>query len=60
MPLPTTKELKEVVGAINSMSGQLKQVFSALDDEVDNLKSSTLRDQVSQTSKPFILNWTTQ
>jgi len=47
MPLPTTKELKEVVGAINSMSGQLKQVFNALDDEVDNLKNSTLRDQVS-------------
>ncbi|PKG39280.1 bifunctional diguanylate cyclase/phosphodiesterase [Psychromonas sp. Urea-02u-13] len=48
MPLPPTKELKEVVGAINSMSGQLKQVFSALDDEVDNLKNNTLRDHVSQ------------
>ena len=48
MPLPSTKELKEVVGAINSMSGQLKQVFSALDEEVDSLKSDTLQDHVSQ------------
>jgi methyl-accepting chemotaxis protein len=44
MPLPSTKELKEVVGAINSMSGQLKQVFSTLDEEVDNLKHNTLPD----------------
>ncbi|MCP5079281.1 MAG: EAL domain-containing protein [Psychromonas sp.] len=48
MPLPSTKELSEVVRAINSMSGQLKQVFSALDDEVDSLKSNTLCDQVSK------------
>ncbi|WP_022940777.1 bifunctional diguanylate cyclase/phosphodiesterase [Psychromonas hadalis] len=48
MALPSTSELKEVVGAINSMSGQLKQVFSALDEEVDSLKNDTLRDQVSQ------------
>lgn len=48
MPLPATKELKEVVVAINSMSGQLKHVFSALDEEVDNLKNNTLCDQVSQ------------
>lgn len=48
MPLPTTTELKEVVTAINSMSGQLKQVFSSLDEEVDSLKNDTLRDQVSQ------------
>ena len=48
MELPSTKELKDVVCAINSMSGQLKQVFSALDEEVDSLKNSTLRDQVSQ------------
>lgn len=48
MALPTTTELKEVVSAINSMSGQLKQVFTALDEEVDSLKNDTLRDQVSQ------------
>ncbi|GLS91701.1 GGDEF domain-containing protein [Psychromonas marina] len=47
MALPSTTELKEVVGAINSMSGQLKQVFSALDDEVESLKDDTLRDHVS-------------
>lgn len=48
MPLPSTKELKEVVGAINSMSGQLKLVFNTLDEEVDSLKNEKLRDQVSQ------------
>jgi len=48
MPLPATKELNEVVGAINSMSGQLKQVFDTLDEEVENLKHSTLCDPVSQ------------
>jgi len=48
MEMPSTIELKEVVGAINSMSGQLKHVFSALDEEVDSLTKHTLRDQVSQ------------
>ena len=48
MQLPSTSELKEVVAAVNSMSGQLKQVFTALDEEVHNLKSATLCDQVSQ------------
>ena len=48
MAMPSTIELKEVVGAINSMSGQLKHVFSALDEEVDSLKKHTLCDQVSQ------------
>ena len=48
MPIPSTSELKEVVLAINSMSGQIKQVFSALDDEVDSLKHDTLCDAVSQ------------
>lgn len=48
MELPVTLELKEVVSAINSMSGQLKQVFKALDEQVDTLKNDTLRDQVSQ------------
>jgi len=48
MELPSTSELKEVVGAVNSMSAQLKQVFNTLDEEVDNLKSTTLCDQVSQ------------
>jgi EAL domain-containing protein (putative c-di-GMP-specific phosphodiesterase class I)/GGDEF domain-containing protein len=45
--LPKTTELKDVVGAINSMSGQLKQIFSTLDDEVDDLKKDKLVDQVS-------------
>ena len=45
--LPKTSELKDVVGAINSMSGQLKQIFSTLDDEVDVLKKDKLIDQVS-------------
>ena len=48
MPLPTTIELKEVVEAINSMSGQLKDVFNALDEEVDTLKHDKLCDPVSQ------------
>ncbi|PKF60700.1 GGDEF domain-containing protein [Psychromonas sp. psych-6C06] len=48
MVLPSTTELKAVVVAINSMSGQLKQVFTALDEEVDNLKHETLCDHVSQ------------
>jgi GGDEF domain-containing protein len=45
---PKTAELKDVVGAINSMSGQLKQVFSSLDQEVSELKEDKLVDQVSQ------------
>jgi len=48
MTLPSTSELKEVVGAINSMSAQLKQVFSTLDEEVNNLKNDTLCDKASQ------------
>ena len=47
MPLPKTTELKNVVSAINSMSGQLKQVFKALDDEVNTLKNDKLLDPVS-------------
>ena len=46
--LPKTSELKDVVGAINSMSGQLKQIFSTLDQEVNELKEEQLVDQVSQ------------
>jgi len=46
--IPKTTELKDVVGAINSMSGQLKQVFSSLDQEVSKLKDDKLVDQVSQ------------
>jgi len=46
--LPKTTELKDVVGAINSMSGQLKQIFSTLDEEVNELKEDKLIDQVSQ------------
>lgn len=45
--LPKTTELKDVVGAINSMSGQLKQIFSTLDEEVDDLKKDKLVDHVS-------------
>lgn len=48
MPLPTTAELKDVVSAINSMSGQLKLVFSALDEEVNTLKHDKFSDPVSQ------------
>jgi diguanylate cyclase (GGDEF)-like protein len=48
MTLPSTLELKEVVAAINSMSGQLKQVFNTLDEQVDSLKNDTLCDVVSQ------------
>lgn len=48
MPLPATTELKEVVSAVNSMSGQLKHVFNALDEEVDSLKKHTLCDEISQ------------
>lgn len=44
---PKTSELKEVVGAINSMSRQLKQVFSTLDEEINELKVDTLIDRVS-------------
>ncbi len=47
MPLPSTTELKTVVGAINSMSGQLKQVFNTLDDEVDSLRKDNLMDRAS-------------
>lgn len=46
--LPQTTELKDVVTAINSMSGQLKQVFLTLDQEVSELKEDKLIDQVSQ------------
>jgi len=48
MPLPKTTELKDMVGAVNSMSGQLKQVFKTLDDEVNSLKHDKLLDHVSQ------------
>lgn len=47
MPTPKTKELKELVGAFNSMSTQLKQVFSSLDEEVSALRKKNLVDQVS-------------
>jgi diguanylate cyclase (GGDEF)-like protein len=46
--IPKTTELKDVVGAINLMSGQLKQVFSSLDQEVSQLNNDKLMDQVSQ------------
>lgn len=46
--MPKLAELKHVVGAINSMSEQLEQVFSSLDQEVSKLKDDKLVDQVSQ------------
>lgn len=45
--LPKTAELKMVVESINSMSGQLKQVFNTLDNEVDSLRHDNLIDGVS-------------
>ena len=45
---PKTSELKDVVTAINAMSGQLKQVFNSLDSEVSELKGEKLIDHVSQ------------
>ena len=45
--LPKTTELKDVVIAINSMSGQLQQVFTTLDKEVNELKEDKLIDKVS-------------
>ncbi|MFT2092135.1 EAL domain-containing protein [Paraglaciecola sp. 2405UD69-4] len=44
---PKTSELKDLVDAVNSMSGQLKQVFTSLDQEVNELKYDKLVDQVS-------------
>jgi len=60
--IPKTRELKDVVGAINSMSGQLKQIFSTLDEEVNILKADKLVDQVStlpnrQYLIAQIINW---
>ncbi|MFT7053248.1 MAG: EAL domain-containing protein (putative c-di-GMP-specific phosphodiesterase class I) [Psychromonas sp.] len=48
LPLPKTTELKKVVEAVNSMSGQLKLVFNSLDDQVTILKNDKLFDGVSQ------------
>ncbi|GIU46264.1 EAL domain-containing protein [Shewanella colwelliana] len=47
MALPKTSELKSVVSAFNSMSHQLKQIFSSLDEEVSELRKKNLVDQVS-------------
>ncbi|WP_394132448.1 EAL domain-containing protein [Shewanella maritima] len=47
MPTPKTSELKDLVNAFNSMSAQLKQVFSSLDSEVSELRKKNLIDQVS-------------
>lgn len=44
---PKTSELKAVVGAINTMSSQLKQMFTTLDQEVNDLKEAKLIDHVS-------------
>ncbi|QLE84008.1 MULTISPECIES: bifunctional diguanylate cyclase/phosphodiesterase [Shewanella] len=47
LDIPKTSELKSVVTAFNSMSQQLKQVFSSLDEEVTELRKKNLVDQVS-------------
>ncbi|MBT1445434.1 EAL domain-containing protein [Shewanella sp. JM162201] len=47
LEIPKTTELKEVVLAFNSMSSQLKQIFSSLDEEVTALRKKNLVDQVS-------------
>ncbi len=47
MPLPKTLELRDVVNAFNSMSAQLKKIFSSLDEEVTALRKKNLVDQVS-------------
>ncbi|GIU47193.1 GGDEF domain-containing protein [Shewanella sairae] len=47
LTLPRTAELKSVVQAFNSMSDQLKQIFSSLDEEVGELRKKNLIDQVS-------------
>lgn len=48
LPLPKTTELKKVVEAVNSMSGQLKLVFTSLDDQVTILKNDKFFDAVSR------------
>ncbi|MXR70478.1 EAL domain-containing protein [Shewanella sp. JBTF-M18] len=48
MAIPKTSELKSVVEAFNSMSHQLKQIFSSLDEEVTELRKKNLVDQVSK------------
>ncbi len=53
---PDTIELKEVVLAINSMSGQLQTMFSQLDTEVVSLKNEKLTDKVSQLPNRLYLN----
>ncbi|WP_298771467.1 EAL domain-containing protein [uncultured Shewanella sp.] len=47
MELPKTTELKEVVQAFNSMSIQLKKVFTSLDDEISSLRRTNLIDDIS-------------
>ncbi|WP_299007261.1 EAL domain-containing protein [uncultured Shewanella sp.] len=45
--LPKTTELKEVVEAFNSMSVQLKKVFTSLDNEISTLRRTNLIDDIS-------------
>jgi len=56
LAIPKTTELKEVVLAINSMSGQLQAVFSQLDKEVVSLKKDKLTETVSQLPNRLYLN----
>jgi len=60
--IPKTLELKDLVGAINTMSGQLKHVFSSLDQEIKELKEEKLIDKVAgianrQYLSAQMLNW---
>lgn len=54
--IPKTTELKEVVLAMNSMSGQLQSVFSQLDKEVIALKHEKLTDSVSELPNRLCFN----
>ncbi len=47
LPLPKTKELRDVVSAFNSMSAKLSKAFKTLDQEVSNLREKNLIDPVS-------------
>ncbi|TEW55376.1 EAL domain-containing protein [Psychromonas sp. RZ22] len=56
LAIPKTTELKKVVLAMNSMSGQLQNVFAELDKEVITLKNEKLTDKVSQLPNRLFLN----
>ncbi len=47
IPLPSTRELQEVVKAINTMSGKLELQFKEQADEAERLRHKTFMDEVS-------------